>query len=201
MLFYPHKIKGDKYMLNFNPLSSLLIACTVAGCSQFADAKPKASVKKLPSYRVAYVEYKGDFENNPEIYDIQLEKLLKWAVPAGLWNFPGSTELIIIYPDDPESTPKSEQRMLMAISVPADTKIPGLYKSMVIPGGYYAVGTFEISPEEFGAAWGHMYGEFIPESGYRPAEGMSFEMKKNDSDEHPQKKHIVDICIPVIKTR
>lgn len=188
-------------MINLNPLNSLIISCAIAGCSGGSALKTGASIKKLPSYRVAYTEYKGDFENNPEIYDIQLEKILKWAIPAGLWNFPGSTELIIIYPDDPESTPKSEQRMLMAISVPADVKIPGVYKSMVIPGGDYAVGRFEISSKEFGAAWGYMYGEFIPKSGYRPAEGMNFEMKRNDSDEHPQKKHIVDICIPVIKSK
>ena len=188
-------------MLNLNPLNSLIIACAVAGCSGSSALQTRASIKKLPSYRIAYVEHKGDFENNPGIYDIQLDKLLKWAIPAGLWNFPGGTELIIIYPDDPESTPKKEQRMLMAISVPADVKIPAAYKSMVVQGGEYAVGRFEISSEEFGAAWGYMFGEFIPKSGYAPAGGMSFEMKRNDSDEHPQKKHIVDICIPVKKEK
>lgn len=182
-----------------NPLNSILIACALTGCSHTPSGSPDASIKKLPKYRVAYIEYKGNFENNPGIYDIQLEKLLKWAVPSGLWNFPGSTELIVIYPDDPLSTPKSEQRMLMAITVPDNVRIPSEYKSMVIPEGEYAVGRFEISNDEFGSAWGYMYGEFIPGSGYTPSGGMSFEMKKNDSDEHPQKKHIVDICIPVKK--
>ena len=182
-------------MFMLNPLNSLIISCAMTGWSH----NPVVSVKKLPQYRVAYVEYKGNFANNPRIYDIQLEKLLKWAIPAGLWNFPGSTELIIIYPDDPQTIPESEQRMLMAISVPEDTVIPREYKSMLIPGGYYAVGRFEISSDEFGRAWEYMYSSFIPGSGFVPADGVCFEMKKNDSDTHPLKKHIVDICIPVRK--
>lgn len=186
-------------MIIFNPLSSIIVTCAMAGCSYSSAGAPAASIKTLPEYRAACVGYKGDFENNPAIYDTQLNRLLKWAIPAGLWKFPGGTELIIIYPDDPQTTPKSEQRMLMAITIPAGVKIPGQYKEIIIPSGEYAVGRFEISSEEFGSAWGYMYGEFIPKSGYIPAGGLSFEMKRNDSDTHPQKKHIVDICIPVKK--
>ncbi len=186
-------------MININPLNSLFIVCAITGCSQNSAPTPETSIKNLPEYRIAYVEYKGNFENNPGIYDIQLEKLLKWAIPAGLWNFPGNTELIVIYPDDPHSTPKNEQRMLMAISVPENIVIPSKYKSMIIPEGKYAVGRFEISSEEFGSAWEYMYSKFIPASGYIPSAGLSFEIKRNDSDTHPMKKHIVDICIPVKK--
>lgn len=180
-------------MIMLNPLNGILIAFALS--NQFHAVN--TSVQKLPQYRLAYVEYKGDFENNPGIYDTQLNRLLKWAVPSGLWNFPGKTELIIIYPDDPHTTPKNEQRMLMSITVPAGTKIPPDYKSMVIPAGEYAVGRFEISAGEFGAAWNYMYSNFIPRSGVTPSGGLSFEIKRNDSDTHPQKKHIVDICIPV----
>lgn len=186
-------------MMKLFPLSSLIIAGALAGCGSDQIRKPAVSVKKLPPCLVAYVEYKGDFENTPEIYDVQLDKLLAWAIPAGLWDFPGKTKLIVIYPDDPHSTPKSEQRMFMAISVPQNTAVPSKFKTMTIPGGEYAVGKFEISSEEFGRSWGYMYSEFIPSSGYYPAQGMSFENKLNDSDTHPARKHIVEICIPVIK--
>ena len=187
-----------KNMIFFS-IKILLIMTIMPGCSNYQIKKPVAEIKKLPSYYVAYVEYKGNFENNPEIYDIQLEKLLKWAVPAGLWYFPDKTKLIIIYPDDPYSTPKDEQRMLMAITVPQNIIIPSQFKQMTIPGGKYAVGNFTISHDEFGHSWEYMYNDYIPGSGYIPADGLSFEIKGNDSDTHPEKKHIVNICIPVIK--
>jgi len=186
-------------IMRFIPLNGFLIAAAITGCAHGAAKKPAAEIKTLPPCRVAYVEYRGDFENNPEIYDVQLDKLLKWAIPAGLWDFPAKTKLIVAYPDDPESTPKGEQRMLMAISVPDGVRIPSKFKEMIIPGGEYAVGRFEIFSDEFRSSWGDMYGKFIPRSGYYPAGGMSFEIKMNDSDLHREKKHIVDICIPVTK--
>lgn len=186
-------------MMTFFLSNGLLIAAALAGCSSDQVKKPVAEIKTLPQYHVVYVEYKGDFENNPEIYDIQLEKLLSWAVPAGLWDFPDKTKLIVIYPDDPYSTPKSEQRMLMAITVPQNVSIPSKIEEMTIPGGKYAVGNFIISSEEFSHSWEYMYSDFIPGSGYVPADGLSFEKKMNDSDTHPEKKHIVEICIPVEK--
>lgn len=177
----------------------LILASALAGCNHGIGREKTAEIRTLSPYRVAYVEYKGDFENNPEIYDVQLDKLLKWAIPAKLWDFPEKTKLIVIYPDDSQTTPKGEQRMLMAISVPEGVVVPSKFMEMTIPGGEYAVGRFVISAEEFGASWGYMFGEFIPSSGFYPSGGMGLEIKLNDSDTHPEKKHIVDICIPVIK--
>ena len=38
-----------------------------------------------------------------------------------------------------------------------------------------AVGPFAVTAEEFGAAWGYLLGEWLPQSGYVPAEGVCFE--------------------------
>ena len=62
----------------------------------------------------------------------------------------------------------------------------------------HAVGRLAIPSDQFGAAWGHLYGEWIPQSGHAPA-GLAYELQKNDSSEDPEQKHLVDICIPVQK--
>ncbi len=157
----------------------------------------KVEVRQLPGYHLACGEYRGDFQGNDEIYDVILEPLLAWAVPNGLWDFPVRTKMILIYPDDPETTPRDRQRLWLGITVPEGTEVPeGITIRMTEPGEY-AVGSFEVAAEEFGRAWGYLLGEWIPGHGYVPAEGYSFEIKKNDSDEHPEKKHLVDICVPV----
>ncbi len=35
------------------------------------------------------------------------------------------------------------------------------------------------------------------ESGYQQGDGCTYELYHNDYTTHPEKKHIVDICIPV----
>jgi len=177
------------------------IAMAAVGAALFTGCKKdQIKVVNLPDFHVACVEYKGDYEANGEIYDVVLKPLLDWAVPAGLWNFPDKTKLIVAYPDD-EKTPKEKRRMWMAITVPENTQPPKGIKIMDIPGGFYAVGSFEISASEFGEAWGYMYESWLPDNGYYPSEGLNFEIKKNDSDEHAERKHFVDICIPVKKIK
>jgi AraC family transcriptional regulator len=42
-----------------------------------------------------------------------------------------------------------------------------------------------------------MCGGWFPESGYQPGDGVCFESYLNNPEEHPEGKHIVEICIPV----
>ena len=64
---------------------------------------------------------------------------------------------------------------------------------MIIPGGKYAMAHFELLPDEYEDA----YGQWLPESGYQPADSPCFELYRNDPKTHPEGRHIVDICIPV----
>ncbi len=69
--------------------------------------------------------------------------------------------------------------------------------TMIIPGNKYAVARFEIVSDEFGSAWDLLCSDWLPQSGYQPADGPSMELYRNDPKEHPEHKHIVDICVPV----
>jgi AraC family transcriptional regulator len=180
------------------------VACTMAGyvvalgCTTHPHRTTEGviRVERLPAIHVAYVEYKGDYENNNRIYDTLLGKLTAWAIPNGYWDFPRTTKIICIYPDPP-GVPKSEQRLWLGITLPNIVPVPDGISAMTIPENTYAVGSFVIAPREFGDAWGFMYGRWLKDNGYRAAEGLSFEIQKNDSCTHPEKKHVVDICIPV----
>ncbi|MDZ7724695.1 MAG: GyrI-like domain-containing protein [candidate division KSB1 bacterium] len=68
---------------------------------------------------------------------------------------------------------------------------------MTMPGGKYAIGHFEIHTDGFGAAWNTLFGEWMPESGYQPAEGPCFKVCKTNCHEHPEGKHVIDIFGPV----
>ncbi len=56
---------------------------------------------------------------------------------------------------------------------------------------------FEVAKGEFEEAWQALMGGWLPESGYQPDDRMCYEVYLNDYREHPQKKHIIDICEPI----
>jgi AraC family transcriptional regulator len=150
-------------------------------------------VREMPEFNVAFVEHVGPYQGDGALFDRLLHKLIAWAGPKGLFNFP-DTPLIIVYGD--ESSPGAHPSMRMCIGIPEGTPVPDGIGTMTIPGGKHAVGRFEIGNDEFGKAWGLMYGKLLPSHGLRPGPGSAYEIKLNDSDEHPAHKHVVDICIP-----
>ena len=157
--------------------------------------KFEAEVKELPERFVACIRHVGPY---PEIGKA-IEKIFAWAGPKGLIQFP-KTDVLAVYHDNPEETAEAELRSDACITVPEGTAAEGEVTTMKIPGGKFAVAHVEIDSSEFGAAWDKLIGEWMPESGCTPdIERLCYELYLNDPEQHPEKKHIVDICEPVKK--
>lgn len=156
----------------------------------------KIEVKELPEMTVAYVRHVGPYEADEKLFEALFNKLLKWAGPRQLINFP-ETKFLSVYHDDPEITDKTKLRTDICLTVPPGTKVKGEIGKSVIPKGKYAVARFELKNDEFGEAWQAVMGGWLPESGYQCDDRPTFELYHNNYNEHPEKKHIVDICVPV----
>ena len=78
-----------------------------------------------------------------------------------------------------------------------DVEVSGEVCEMEIGGGDYAVGSFDVKSDEFGDAWNYMCGEWLPASGYQPADSAPFERYGADCETQDGKMS-VDICVPVI---
>ncbi len=163
------------------------------GLQRRAEMKMEVEVKELPELHVAYVRHIGPYSREmPKA----VQKILKWAGPRGLLRFP-QTQLLGVYHDNPEITDEAKLRCSACITVPKDTRVEGEVGKMTIPGGLFAVAHVEISADEYGAAWDKLMGEWLPESGYQPDDRLCYEVYLNDPDQHPQHKHIIDICEPI----
>jgi len=68
---------------------------------------------------------------------------------------------------------------------------------MTIAAGKYAMAHFELDASQYQQAWNFVFGKWLPDSGYQPDDRPSFELCLNNPKDHPEGKHIVDICIPV----
>jgi len=156
----------------------------------------KIEVKQLPQMNVAYVRYTGPYKGDNELFDRLYTKLCTWAGPRDLFKEHGN-QMLSVYHDNPDITDEDKLRVSVCLVVPEDTKVDGDIGTMTVPGGKYAVASFELNPDEFEQAWAAVYGIWLPESGYQPADGVTFELCQNDPKDHPEGKHIVDICVPV----
>jgi AraC family transcriptional regulator len=153
-------------------------------------------VKEMPEIPVAYVRHIGPYQGDVNLFERLFTKLFKWAGARDLLKMP-ETRVLAVYHDNPEITDDDKLRLSVCISVPEGTEVEGDVGYMVIPGGKFALGRFELGPEEYQEAWDALYGGWLPESGFQPADGLCYEWYHNDCREHPQKKSIVDICVPV----
>jgi len=155
--------------------------------------KFNAEVKELPELNVACVRHVGPYT---EIGGA-VEKIFAWAGQKGLIRFPG-TQVLAVYYEDPKTVDASELRSDACLTVPEGTPVDGDVKTMKIPGGKFAVAHVEIDPSEYGAAWNQLIGEWMPGNGYRPDEGrLCYELYLNDPKQHPENKHVVDVCEPI----
>ena len=160
------------------------------------EMQANVEVKDLSRMHVAYVRHIGPYKGDEELFARLFNKLMTWAGPRGLLQFP-ETKVLAVYHDDPDITDESRLRTDACISVPADTTVDGEIGKMTIPGGKYAVAHFEIRPDQYEDAWNAVFAGWLPESGYQPDDRLCYEMYLNDPKEHPEGRCIVDICVPV----
>jgi AraC family transcriptional regulator len=153
-------------------------------------------VEDLPEVTIAYIRHVGPYAGDSELFKGLFGRLFQWAGPRNLLRFP-ETQILSIYHDDPHVTDEAKLRTSVGITVAGETEVSGEIGKMQMPAGRYAQARFELEPHQYEAAWNTVYGGWLPDSGYQPADGLPFERYLNNPDDHPQGKHIVEICMPV----
>ncbi len=156
----------------------------------------QVEVKEMEEIHVAYVRHIGPYKGDSQLFDKLFNKLFKWAGARDLLNFP-ETKCLTVYHDNPEITNENKLRTSVCISVPENTVVDGEVGKMAIPAGKCAFARFEINSDEYEDAWNTVYGVWLPESGYQPDDRPCYELYLNNPKEHPEGKHIIDICVPV----
>ena len=153
--------------------------------------RKKIEIKVMPAMELVYCRHIGTFNMIGEAYG----KLMKWAGPRGLLSSP-DMKTVTVYHDNPKVTDSDKVRQSACITINKAVKTEGEFGNLSIPTGKYVVGSFEIDATEFTKAWDSVC-IWLSESGYQPADANPYELYHNNHEEHPQKKFIVDICIPV----
>ena len=153
------------------------------------------TIKHLPGYHVAYLRNIGPYGPGSGIPDLW-QRMQRWASARDLWT--ADRLCIGIAHDDPMITEAAKCRYDAAIVIPADLAADGGVNVADIPGGKHAVLEFAGGVRDIGPAWGHIYGRWLPESGYHPDDRIGFELYKGEGAwDGASDRFRCDICVPI----
>ena len=165
--------------------------CNINNSLNWIKMNAKTEVKILDQLDVAYISHVGKMDLIGNAFD----QLIRWAAPKGLMG-QENLRMVTIYHDSPKITDPNHLRMSACIVLNAKTSVEGEVSLRSIESGKCIVSRFEIAPHEFQQAWESSF-VWMTENGYRKADKDPFEIYYNNYLEHPEKKFIVDLCIPV----
>ena len=153
-------------------------------------------ITELEDRTVAYVSFVGDYVGNTEVFAELFGKLGAWAGQKQL--FGPDTLFMSAYYDDPGITPPEELKLDVCMTIDDDVEVDGDIKKQKLPGGKYVVMRAELTgAEEYGPAWEKIVG-WLAQNGLEiDMSRASYEIYLNSPEEHPEKHHILDICMPI----
>ncbi|QWG64171.1 AraC family transcriptional regulator [Bacillus mycoides] len=151
--------------------------------SQYNECKKvrgEVEIVTADKVNVAYIRHVGTYKDLAIDFPKMIEKLFHYASEQNYHAFE-DTKVLTIYHDHHEFTEDYQLRTSLCITIPDESAVEtsdiGI---MVIPSGKYAVGHFEIFQDEYKGAWDFLYGEWLPNSGYKPRDSYPFEVYRND---------------------
>ena len=154
----------------------------------------QVEIRKYPALRVGTVRHIGPYIQINEAF----AKLGELAAPARLFERPGAAMVALFY-DDPDTTPADQLRSDAAVVVAPDVELPkGLTEQRIAAGDYAS--TTHVGPyEQLGDTWARFMGEWLPASGRRIGEGVSYEVYHNTPMDTPKEKLRTEIRIPLAR--
>jgi AraC family transcriptional regulator len=148
-------------------------------------------VQDLPELRVAATAHVGPYNRISEAF------ARLGATPGVAALIDPTTWMLAMYHDDPEVTPASELRSEAGVTLPVGAPLPAGLIECRLPAGRWACTTHVGPYEQLGDAWARFIGEWLPWSGERIRDGVSFEMYRNTPANVPKEKLETELHIPI----
>ncbi|WP_299123932.1 AraC family transcriptional regulator [uncultured Tenacibaculum sp.] len=165
--------------------------CNINENLNWLKMNAKTEVKVVPEMQLAYLSHKGGMDLIGSVYN----RLIQWAAPKGLMGQP-NLRMVTIYHDSPKITSPDQVRQSACMVLDRKVTSGGEVNLKTLPATKCVVSRVEVVGEQFQKAWESSF-VWMSEHGYRKGDQDPFEIYYNNAEEHPQKKWIVDLCIPV----
>lgn len=164
--------------------------CNITNLKNWIKMNAKIEIKEMPEMKLAYITQIG-----VNGLDDAFEKIIRWARSKGLLAG-DAANVVRIFHDSFKITDEDKVRMSIGVTVNNTIQPEGEIGLTTIEKGKNIVGHFEIEPKDFERSWDGLF-IWMNEKGYKKSDRFPFEIYHNNYKEHPEKKCIVDLCIPI----
>lgn len=164
--------------------------CNIINLKNWIKMNAKIEIMEMPKMNLAYVTQIG-----VNGIDNSFQRIIKWATPKELLS-KSETNICRVFHDSFKVTDADKVRMSIGILTPNEVTAEGEIGITTIEKGKNIVGHFVIEPKEFEKSWDSLF-IWMNENGYKKADRFPFEIYHNNFYEHPEKKCIVDLIIPI----
>ncbi len=164
--------------------------CNIINLKNWIKMNAKIEITEMPKMNLAYVTQIGvsGIEN-------AFQRIIKWATPKELLK-KKDTNVCRVFHDSFKVTDADKVRMSIGILTNKHITVDGEVGLTTIEKGKNIVGRFIIEPKEFEKSWESLF-IWMNENGYKKADRYPFEIYHNNFNDHPEKKCIVDLIIPI----
>ncbi|WP_375596037.1 AraC family transcriptional regulator [Algihabitans albus] len=152
----------------------------------------EVTIKPLPGFRLFGLPHRGDYNAIVTAF----ERLFALGAAHGLL-MPGTRDFGIYY-DDPGSVPEAELRGFAGLAVGPEAVCPDDFEETEIPAGRAACLLYQGPYADLDRAYHFLYGRWLPQSGYEPADQPAFEEYLNDPKSLPPTEWLTEICLPLL---
>jgi AraC family transcriptional regulator len=149
-------------------------------------------IRHYPALRVGTVRHVGPYLQINHAF----ARLGELAAPARLFERPGA-QMVALFYDDPDTTPAEQLRSDAGVVVAPDVELPNGLAERHIAAGDYASTTHVGPYETLGDTWARFMGEWLPASGRRIGDGVSYEVYHNTPMDTPKEQLRTEIRIPL----
>lgn len=164
--------------------------CILNNLKNWVKMNAKIEIREMPKMNLAYVASIG-----PQNLETAYHQLLQRATPKGLIN--EQAKMVTIYHDSFKITAAHQVRMSACILLDKAVETEGEIGLTSLEKGKCIIGSFEIGLHEFEKSWTGLF-IWMNENGYQKVDRNPFEIYHNNYQEHPERKAIVDFCIPIV---
>jgi AraC family transcriptional regulator len=181
------KVNSNNGKVNFISEEYL---CNIINLKNWIKMNAKIEIKEMSKMNLAYVTQIGVTG-----IDLAFQRIVKWATTKGLFG-KDKTYVCRVFHDSFKVTDADKVRMSIGVLTDQEITVDGEIGLSIIEKGKNIVGHFVIEPSEFEKSWGSLF-IWLNENGYKKADRYPFEIYHNNFNDHPEKKCIVDLIIPI----
>ncbi|WP_459209573.1 AraC family transcriptional regulator [Aquimarina rhabdastrellae] len=157
-----------------------------------SQTKMETQIKVLDTIHMASITHIGKSEPLQQSF----YKLIEWGKSEGHITSP-DFKMGMVYHDSYKITDPSKVRHSVSLITTQPIKANGIIDSLTIQQDTYLIISLVIPPSQFTQAWKDAF-VWATEHGYKPSGNKCFEIYHNDFNQHPEKKCIVDLHIPIL---